>query len=158
MYKLLTIAAQSGFLLLPSRADVRFQNRLRGKAEQQIKDRKQAVKMARLSCHRFRGYEVRLWLSILACNLGNLWRRLVLAKGIEVVDQPAAAVGEDERTTGKASEVRLAAAAGRAPDEITVRGDIAQDREVAASGKPTHCNAANPNHGGQRRMERCRRN
>jgi hypothetical protein len=31
--------------------------------------------MTRLSCHRFRGNEVRLWLSILAYNLGNLWRR-----------------------------------------------------------------------------------
>jgi len=36
------------------------------------------VKMTRLSCHRFRSNEVRLWLSIIAYNLGNLWRRLVL--------------------------------------------------------------------------------
>jgi hypothetical protein len=36
-----------------------------------------------LSCHRFRGNEVRLWLSILAYNLGNLWRRLALPGGIE---------------------------------------------------------------------------
>ncbi len=34
--------------------------------------------MTRLSCHRFRSDEVRLWLSILAYNLGNLCRRLVL--------------------------------------------------------------------------------
>ena len=32
--------------------------------------------MTRLSCHRFRANEVRLWLSVLAYNLGNLWRRL----------------------------------------------------------------------------------
>ena len=32
----------------------------------------------RLSCHRFRGNEVRLWLSVIAYNLGNLWRRLAL--------------------------------------------------------------------------------
>jgi hypothetical protein len=38
--------------------------------------------MTRLSCHRFRSNEVRLWLSILAYNLGNLWRRLVPPKGI----------------------------------------------------------------------------
>ena len=44
--------------------------------------RKQAVKMPRLSCHRFRSNEVRLWLSVLACNLGNLWRRLVLPNRI----------------------------------------------------------------------------
>ena len=37
---------------------------------------------ARLSWHLLRGNEVRLWLSILAYNLGNLWRRLVLPKGI----------------------------------------------------------------------------
>ena len=37
----------------------------------------------RLSCHRFRSNEVRLWLSLIAYNLGNLWRRLMLPKGIE---------------------------------------------------------------------------
>ena len=66
--------------LLPSRAGVRFYNK-RGTAEQWIKEGKQAVKMTRLSCHRFRSNKVRLWLSILAYNLGNLWR-LVLPKGI----------------------------------------------------------------------------
>ena len=39
--------------------------------------------MARLSCHRFRSNEVRLWLSVIAYNLGNLWRRLALPKRIE---------------------------------------------------------------------------
>ncbi len=34
--------------------------------------------MTRLSCHRFRANEVRLWLSLLAYNLGNFWRRLAL--------------------------------------------------------------------------------
>src|SRR6266849_298366 len=38
----------------------------------------QAVAMTRLSCHRFRSNEVRLWLSVLAYNLGNLWRRRAL--------------------------------------------------------------------------------
>ena len=41
-----------------------------------------AQKMARLSCHRFRSNEVRLWLSVIAYNLGNLWRRLVLPQRI----------------------------------------------------------------------------
>jgi hypothetical protein len=54
-----------------------------GTAEQWIKEGKQAVKMTRLSCHHFRSNEVRLWLSVLAYNLGNLWRRLVLPKRIE---------------------------------------------------------------------------
>jgi len=39
--------------------------------------------MTRLSCHRFRSNELRLALSLLAYNLGNLWRRLVLPKRIE---------------------------------------------------------------------------
>jgi hypothetical protein len=65
-----------------NRAVVRFYNK-RGTAEQWIKEGKQAVKMTRLSCHRFRSNEVRLWLSLIAYNLGNLWRRLVLPKKIE---------------------------------------------------------------------------
>ncbi len=64
-----------------SRAVVRFYNK-RGTAEQWIKEGKQAVKLTRLSCHRFRSNEVRLWLSLIAYNLGNLWRRLALPKGI----------------------------------------------------------------------------
>jgi len=39
--------------------------------------------MTRLSCHRFRSNEVRLWLSVIAYNLGNLWRRLALPQRIE---------------------------------------------------------------------------
>ena len=66
----------------PSRAVVRFYNK-RGTAEQWIKEGKQAVKMTRLSCHRFRSNQVRLALSLLAYNLGNLWRRLTLPRPIE---------------------------------------------------------------------------
>ncbi len=69
-------------LEMPSQAVVRFYNK-RGTAEQWIKEGKQAVKMTRLSCHRFRSNQVRLALSLLAYNLGNLWRRLALPKGIE---------------------------------------------------------------------------
>jgi len=39
--------------------------------------------MTRSSCHRFRSNEVRLWLSVIAYNLGNLWRRLVVPKRID---------------------------------------------------------------------------
>ena len=39
--------------------------------------------MTRLSCHKFRSNEVRLWLTIIAYNLGNLWRRLLLPQRIE---------------------------------------------------------------------------
>ena len=64
-------------LALDNRAVVRFYNK-RGAAEQWIKESKQTVAMTRLSCHRFRANEVRLWLSLIAYNLGNLWRRLAL--------------------------------------------------------------------------------
>ncbi|MBK5292585.1 MAG: transposase [Acidobacteriia bacterium] len=64
-----------------SRAVVRFYTK-RGTEEQWIKEGKQAVKMTRLSCHLFRSNEVRLWLSVIAYNLGNLWRRLVLPNRI----------------------------------------------------------------------------
>jgi len=65
-----------------SRAVVRFYNK-RGTAEQWIKEGKHAVKMTRLSCHRFRSNELRLWLSVIAYNLGNLWRRLGLPRRID---------------------------------------------------------------------------
>ena len=48
-----------------------------------IKEGKQATHWTRLSCHRFRANEVWLQLSVLAYNLGNLWRRLVLPTRIE---------------------------------------------------------------------------
>jgi hypothetical protein len=67
----------------PSRAVVQFYNK-RGTAEQWIKEGKQAAKMTRLSCHRFRPNQVRLALSLLlAYNLGNWWRRLGLPRRIE---------------------------------------------------------------------------
>lgn len=68
-------------LALDNRTVVRFYNQ-RGTAEQWIKESKQAVALTRLSCHRFRANEVRLWLSIIAYNLGNLWRRLALPKRV----------------------------------------------------------------------------
>ena len=55
---------------------MRFYNK-RGTAEQ-VKEGKQAVAMTRLSCHRCRANGVRLWLNLIAYNLGNLWRRLAL--------------------------------------------------------------------------------
>ena len=39
--------------------------------------------MTRLSCHRFRSNGIRLGLSVIAYNLGNLWRRLVLPTRID---------------------------------------------------------------------------
>ena len=67
---------------LPSRSVVRCYNK-RGTAEQWIKEGKQATHWTRLSCHRFRANEVRLQLSVLAYNLGNL----VAAAGTAEQDQ-----------------------------------------------------------------------
>ncbi|MGA2200414.1 MAG: transposase [Terriglobales bacterium] len=43
----------------------------------------QSYAPTQLSCHRFRSDQLRLGLSVLAYNLGNLWRRLALPRGIE---------------------------------------------------------------------------
>jgi len=53
-----------------SRAVVRFYNK-RGTAEQWIKEGKLAMKVTRLSGRRFRSNEVRLWLTLMAYNLGT---------------------------------------------------------------------------------------
>jgi hypothetical protein len=60
---------------------VRFYNH-RGTAEQWIKECKNAVKWTRLSCHNFIDNQVRLQLFILAYNLGNFFRQLVLPKSV----------------------------------------------------------------------------
>jgi hypothetical protein len=46
--------------------------------QQWIKEGKTATHWTRLSCHRFRANEVRWLLGVIADNLGNLLRRLVL--------------------------------------------------------------------------------
>jgi Transposase DDE domain group 1 len=68
-------------LTLPSRSVVRFYNE-RSSAEPWIKEGKHAVKITRLNCHRFRSNELRVWLRVIAFNLGNLWRRLILPRRI----------------------------------------------------------------------------
>jgi hypothetical protein len=65
-----------------NRAVVRFYNQ-RGTAEQWIKEGKAATHWTRLSCHRFRANEVRLLVGVIAYNLGNLLRRLILPLAIQ---------------------------------------------------------------------------
>jgi len=115
-----------------SRAVVRFYNK-RGTAEQWIKEGKQAVKMTRLSCHRFRANEVRLWLSLIAYNLGNLWRRLALPKAIGnwSLTQLAAAAGENRRTLDKTRPLLLVATGGESSDAPALRKHAAKDRMLA---------------------------
>ena len=55
----------------------------RGKAEQCIKEGKNAIKWTRLSGRRFRDNAVRLQLHALACNLANFMRTLALPKEVE---------------------------------------------------------------------------
>ena len=50
----------------------------RGRAEQAIKEGQVALNWTRLSCHDFKDNQVRLQLFVLAYNLGNFLRRLVL--------------------------------------------------------------------------------
>jgi hypothetical protein len=108
----------------------------RGTGEQWIKEGKQAVKMTRLSCHRFLAKKCACQLSLLAYNLANLWRRLVLPKKIEnwSLIQFTATVGEDRRQADQARSVLLASV-GRGPsDAAGVRGDSAADLGAAVTG------------------------
>src|SRR5713226_4616023 len=80
------VSASGGFIVtnlsLLSRVVVRFYNK-RGTAEQWMKEGKQATHWTgyRVICSGTN--EARLQLSLLAYNLGNLWRRIVLPKRID---------------------------------------------------------------------------
>jgi hypothetical protein len=106
--------------------------------------RKQAVKMPRLSCHRFRSNEVRLWLSVLACNLGNLWRRLVLPKRLD--NWSLTSLQQRLVKTGGRliKHARLLAAAGGEPSHAAVvRGDGTADRSAARARRIGRSGAGN---------------
>ena len=109
-------------ITLPSRSVVRFYNK-RGTAEQWIKEGKQAAHWTRLSCHRFRANEVRPQLSVLAYNLGNLWRRLGLPHRIKSwsLTKSAAPANEDRRTAREACLLLLVAIGRGASPPAVVR-------------------------------------
>ena len=69
-------------LNLPPAGVTHFYNG-RGTAEQWIKEGKYALNWTRLSCHRFVANQVRLWLFVLAYNLGNFMRRLTLPESVK---------------------------------------------------------------------------
>ena len=69
-------------LSYPTKGITKFYNG-RGTAEQWIKEGKYAMNWTRLSCHKFVANQVRLWLFILAYNLGNFFRRLALPEAIK---------------------------------------------------------------------------
>jgi Transposase DDE domain group 1 len=115
-------------------AVVRFYNK-RGTSEQWIKEGKQAVKMTRLSCHRFRSNEVRLWLSVIAYNLGNLWRRLVLPKRIDkwsLTSLQQRLVKTGGRLV-KQCPILMAPVSGESSDAPPLRVDGTADRGAARS-------------------------
>ena len=64
-----------------SKRVVRFYNK-RGTSEQWIKEGKNAVQWTKLSCRRFRDNAARLHLFVMAYNLGNFLRQLVLPKPV----------------------------------------------------------------------------
>ena len=66
----------------PAERVVWFYNQ-RSKAEQHIKEGKNAIKWTRLSCRKFRDNAVRLQLHALAYNLANFMRTLALPKEVE---------------------------------------------------------------------------
>jgi len=69
-------------LSYPTKGITKFYNG-RGTAEQWIKEGKYALNWTRLSCHKLVANQVRLWLFILAYNLGNFFRRLALPAAIK---------------------------------------------------------------------------
>lgn len=95
----------------------------------------------RLSCHRFRANEVRLQLSVLAYNLGNLWRRLVLPTRVELVaHQSPAAAGQERRASCEARPVLLAPV-GRGPsDPPAVSRDARPHLGIAGADGLNACN------------------
>ncbi len=106
-----------------NRAVVRFYNQ-RGTAEQWIKEGKTATHWTRLSCHRFRANEVRLLL-VIAYNLGNFLRRLVLPLAIPelVADEPATAPVQDRRAPHTARPVLRPPAGRKLLDTAPVPAD-----------------------------------
>jgi len=69
-------------LARPAERVVAFYNE-RGRAEQYIKEGKNAIKWTRLSCRTFAANAVRLQLHVLAYNLGNFMRTLAMSKTAE---------------------------------------------------------------------------
>jgi hypothetical protein len=139
-------------LTLLSRVVVRFYKR--GTAERWIKEGKQAVRMTRLSCHRFRSNEVRLWLSVIAYNLGNLWRRLALPQRIgnwslTSLQQRLVKTG---REAGKTCPLLLALLGGEPSDSTAVGEHGPADRLAALASR-----VGEPKTGSDFNYETCRR-
>jgi hypothetical protein len=86
-------------LSYPVKGIVSFYNG-RGMAEQWIKEGKYALNWTRLSCHKFVANQVRLWLFILAYNLGNFVRRFARSHQALVFDEHSDETHQDRRAVG----------------------------------------------------------
>jgi hypothetical protein len=94
------------------------------------------VKMTRPSCHRFRANEVRLWLSLIAYNLGNLWRRLALSATVE--NWSLTSLQQRLVKTGgvdKARPLLLVTAGGEPPHTTAVHRHAAENHRAAVAGR-----------------------
>ncbi len=83
-------------------------------------------------CHRFRANEVRLWLSVIAYNLGNLWRRLALPKAIGnwSLTSLRRRLVKNRWPVGQACSLLLAVAGGKSPDAAAVRRHVGENRTL----------------------------
>ena len=92
-------------LNLPPAGVTHFYNG-RGTAEQWIKEGKYALNWTRLSCHRFVANQVRLWLFVLAYNLGQLHEKAAFARVSEtlVTAKRADQAHQDGWTSGAACQ------------------------------------------------------
>src|ERR1035441_6335563 len=91
--------------------------------------------MTRLSCHRFRSNQVRLGLSVLAYNLGNLWRRLALPKRID--NWPLTSLqqtsGQEGWAAGETCSLLLGFSGGGTSEPAAVRSHAGPDRAATAT-------------------------
>jgi hypothetical protein len=112
-----------------------------GQQEQWIREGKQAVKMTRLSCHRFRSNEVRLWLAVIAYNPGNRQRGVPFGPGATgedqplVTNEPTATVGANRRPAGEARPPLLTAAGREPSDQAAVQRDGTKDCRPAGTNR-----------------------
>jgi hypothetical protein len=114
----------------PSERVVRFYNG-RGTAERWIKEGKNALRWTRLSCRAFRHNAVRLQLHVLADNIANFLRMLVLLKEIE---QLSLTTLREKLVKISARIVRHSVPAGRGGSAAgPVRQDPASHRRPAAT-------------------------
>jgi len=137
------VSASGGFIVtnlsLLSRVVVRFYNK-RGTAEQWIKEGKQATHWTGYRVIGSGTNEARLQLSLLAYNLGNLWRRIVLPKRIDAWSRTSLQqrLVQDWWAAGQACPLLLAAACRRASASTPLWPDAAADLCAAAAERVAH--------------------